>query len=72
MVRPQSLRNGAQIVNNIIFSDRVQLIFNTSFTGQDLLRVRFQAGNIPNFREATGTNMARLSFDAIAPWSITI
>ncbi|ODH02302.1 hypothetical protein A4S05_23745 [Nostoc sp. KVJ20] len=42
----------------------MRLIFNTSFTGQDLLRIRFQAGNIPNFREPTGTNMARLSFDS--------
>ncbi|MBE8989425.1 iron uptake porin [Nostoc sp. LEGE 12450] len=53
-----------KVGDNIIFSDRVRLIFNTSFTGQDLLRIRFQAGNIPNFREATGTNMARLSFDS--------
>ncbi|WP_404790691.1 iron uptake porin [Altericista sp. CCNU0014] len=52
-----------KIGDNIIFSDRVRLILNTSFTGQDLLRIRLQAGNIPNFREATGTNMARLSFD---------
>ncbi|MBW4565355.1 MAG: iron uptake porin [Mojavia pulchra JT2-VF2] len=52
-----------KVGNSIIFSDRVRLIFNTSFTGQDLLRIRFQAGNIPSFREATGTNMARLSFD---------
>ncbi len=53
-----------KVGNNIIFSDRVRLIFNTSFRGQDLLRIRFQAGNISNFREATGTNMARLSFDS--------
>ncbi|ODG99326.1 porin [Nostoc sp. KVJ20] len=53
-----------KVGDNIIFSDRVRLIFNTSFTGQDLLRIRFQAGNIPNFRDATGTNMARLSFDS--------
>jgi hypothetical protein len=47
----------------LILNDRVRLLLNTSFTGQDLLRVRLEAGNTPNFREATGTNMARLSFD---------
>lgn len=52
-----------QANDNIIFSDRIRLIFNTRFTGQDLLRVRLQAGNIPSLRAATGTNMARLSFD---------
>lgn len=49
---------------SIIVSDRVRLLLNTSFTGQDLLRVRLEAGNTPNLREATGTNMARLGFDS--------
>ncbi len=49
---------------SVVFSDRVRLLLNTSFTGQDLLRVRLEAGNTPNLREATGTNMARLSFDS--------
>lgn len=52
-----------EISDTIIFSGRARLILDTSFTEQDLLRIRFQAGNIPNFRAATGTNMARLSFD---------
>jgi hypothetical protein len=47
----------------VILSDRVRLRLNTSFTGQDLLRIRLQAANTPNLREATGTDMARLSFD---------
>src|SRR4028118_399783 len=49
---------------SVVFSDRVRLLLNTSFTGQDLLRVRLEAGNTPNLREATGTNMARLSSDS--------
>lgn len=52
------------IKNNLTLSGRVRLFFNTSFTGQDLLRVRLLAGNIQNLSSATGTNMARLSFDS--------
>jgi hypothetical protein len=48
----------------VIFSNRVRLFFNTSFTGEDLLRVRLQSGNTSNLSEATGTSMARLGFDA--------
>jgi hypothetical protein len=51
-----------------IFSDRVRLNFDTSFTGEDRLRVRLQAGNVPNLNKddgnvITGTDMARLGFD---------
>jgi len=49
--------------NNIIFSDRVRLELNTSFTGRDNLFLRLQAGNTPEFKLATGTNYGRLSFD---------
>ena len=49
--------------NNLIFTDRLRLIFDTSFTGEDLLRMRFQTGSTPNLRDATGTSMARLGFD---------
>ncbi len=48
----------------IIFSDRIRLRLNTSFTGQDLLRIRLQAANTPNLEQATGTSMARLGFDS--------
>jgi hypothetical protein len=40
------------------------LSLNTSFTGQDLLRIRLQASNTPSLEKATGTNMARLGFDS--------
>jgi hypothetical protein len=49
--------------DNITFSDRVRLSLNSSFMGTDQLQIRLQAGNVPNFGDATGTNMARLSFD---------
>lgn len=51
------------INDNLTFSNRIRLAFDTSFTGKDRLRTRLQAGNIPNFATATGTDMARLGYD---------
>jgi hypothetical protein len=45
------------------FGFRTRLSLDTSFTGNDLLRTRLQAGNIPNLTDPTGTNMARLAYD---------
>ncbi|MCC5598010.1 iron uptake porin [Nostoc favosum] len=50
--------NGDQ--SNLTFSSRVRLNFDTSFTGKDRLRIRFQASNVVN-PTAPG-NEARLSF----------
>lgn len=47
---------------NVIFSNRVRLVLNTSFTGQDKLILRLQAGNTPNLSLATGTDSAKLAF----------
>ncbi|WP_315789456.1 iron uptake porin [Fischerella sp. JS2] len=55
--------SGNDIDENITFSDRVRLSLNSSFVGTDQLQIRLQAGNIPNFGTATGTNMARLAYD---------
>jgi len=64
-IPPNSIVNDSEkIEDNITFSGRVRLFFNTSFTGKDLLRVRLLAGNIQNLQPATGTDMARLSFDS--------
>ncbi|MCM0593722.1 MAG: iron uptake porin [Gloeotrichia echinulata DEX184] len=53
-----------EIGDNFILADRVRLNFDTSFTGQDRLRVRLQARNITSFNAAvTGTNQTRLGFD---------
>lgn len=50
------------IDKNIIFSNRVRLVLNTSFTGRDTLITRLQAGNTPNLSVATGTDSAKLAF----------
>ncbi|NWF58606.1 MAG: iron uptake porin [Fischerella sp.] len=55
--------SGEDVDENFTFSDRVRLSLNSSFTGSDQLQIRLQAGNVPNLNDATGTNMARLSFD---------
>ncbi|MBD2102928.1 carbohydrate porin [Leptolyngbya sp. FACHB-261] len=51
--------------SNIIFTDRVRLNFDASFSGQDRLRIRLETGNTTNFSDdnLTGTNQARLAFD---------
>ncbi|NJR51271.1 MAG: iron uptake porin [Leptolyngbyaceae cyanobacterium CSU_1_3] len=53
----------ASVDENTTFSDRVRLSLATSFTGKDTLLTRLQARNVPNFGTATGTNMARLSYE---------
>jgi hypothetical protein len=45
------------------FSDRVRLNLDTSFTGEDLLTTRLQAGNVPNLDDETGFDASRLGFD---------
>jgi Carbohydrate-selective porin, OprB family/S-layer homology domain len=63
-----SLVNGTapakrDLESNTIFSDRVRLRLNSSFTGKDQLQIRLQARNtVPN-SGTTGTNMTRQSFD---------
>ncbi|MCS6783487.1 MAG: iron uptake porin, partial [Gloeomargarita sp. SKYG98] len=54
----------ARIADKLAFGYRVSLNFDTSFTGQDRLRLRLRAGDAANLAGATGTNEARLSFDA--------
>ncbi|MBN3882957.1 MAG: iron uptake porin [Nostoc sp.] len=53
-------RNGDQ--SNLTFSSRARINFDTSFTGKDRLRIRFQASNVVN-PTAPG-NEARLSFQS--------
>ncbi|MDY6938431.1 MAG: iron uptake porin [Cyanobacteriota bacterium] len=48
--------------DNITFSDRVRLSFDTSFTGRDRLRTRLQAANFTNLNSATGTDESRLGY----------
>jgi hypothetical protein len=58
--------------DNLTFSHRTRLNFDTSFMGKDRLRVRLEAGNIPEFDAATGTEMARLGFDAATDNNVII
>jgi hypothetical protein len=55
---------GEDLDDNATFAYWVRLNFNTSFTGKDELRVRFQSNNIvPIDGDVTGTSMTRLGFD---------
>ncbi len=47
-------------IENITFSGRVRLNFDSSFSGKDLLRIRLQAGNVQN---NSGSQTTRLGFD---------
>ncbi len=50
--------------SNNIFTNRLRLNFDTSFTGKDRLRSRLQSRNTtPLNAAATGTNMTRLGYD---------
>jgi hypothetical protein len=51
------------INDNIFVGSRVRLNFDTSFTGEDRLRIRLQARNTPSLDRVTGTAMTRLGFD---------
>ncbi|MBD2077672.1 iron uptake porin [Phormidium sp. FACHB-592] len=41
--------NGNDVQKNTILGDRIRLDLDTSFNGEDLLRVRLQAGNVASF-----------------------
>ncbi|XHX76755.1 MAG: iron uptake porin [Stenomitos frigidus ULC029] len=41
--------NGNEVQKNTILGDRIRLDLDTSFNGEDLLRVRLQAGNVAAF-----------------------
>ncbi|PSO87577.1 MAG: hypothetical protein BRC45_01165 [Cyanobacteria bacterium QS_5_48_63] len=62
-----------ELENNTVFNNRVRLNFNTSFTGQDILKVRLDATNLTRFDVGvTGTNMTRLAFDRNTDNSVVI
>lgn len=48
--------------SNIAFGSRAKLDFNTSFTGQDRLKISLKASNIKPLNSVAGTDMARLAF----------
>jgi len=66
--------------SNVIFGDRVRLLFNTSFTGKDLLRTRFEMGNLfiggngtaSTIADTLGTNTSRVGFASGATTSTNV
>ena len=55
--------DGTDVDDEIAFSSRVRLNFDTSFTGEDRLRVRLQARNVTSPATAGGTNSLALNFE---------
>ena len=55
--------NGDDIDDRITFSSRVRLNFDSSFTGEDRLRVRLQARNVTSPAESGGANALALNFE---------
>jgi hypothetical protein len=51
-----------RIDSNITFSSRTKLQLNTSFTGKDRLKTSLKTANIKSLNSATGTDMARLTY----------
>lgn len=45
------------------FAYRIRFNWETSFTGEDLLRTRLQVSNFDSIADVSGTNMTRLNFD---------
>lgn len=55
---------GEELDQVTVLGDRIRLNFDTSFTGEDLLRVRLQAGNLDLFTPETLTRQGALRFNA--------
>jgi hypothetical protein len=55
--------DGSDIDDELTFSSRVRLNFNSSFTGEDLLSVRLQGANITSPADSGGTNSLALNFE---------
>ncbi len=55
--------DGSDVDDEITFSSRVRINFDSSFTGDDLLRVRLQARNVTSPAESGGTNSLALNFE---------
>lgn len=55
--------DGDQDESQTYFGYRARLNFETSFSGEDLLRTRFESKDIPELSEVTGTDLTRLETD---------
>ena len=58
--------------DQITLSYRTRLNFNTSFSGEDRLKIRLQSGNFSRLNRATGTEMARLGYDTNSDSNVEI
>ena len=64
--------NGAEVSRNTVFGYRARLNLDTSFTGEDLLRTRIQAGNSGFTNDATGIPEGSLRMAADSGGKATI
>ncbi|WP_019503473.1 iron uptake porin [Pleurocapsa sp. PCC 7319] len=55
--------DGSDIDDEITFSSRIRLNFDSSFTGEDRLRVRLQARNVTSPASSGGNNALALNFE---------
>lgn len=55
--------DGTEVDEEITFSSRIRLNFDSSFTGEDRLRVRLQARNVTSPATSGGTNSLALNFE---------
>ncbi|MGF1591271.1 MAG: iron uptake porin [Pleurocapsa sp.] len=55
--------DGSDVDDEITFSSRVRLYFDSSFTGEDQLRIMLQAANITSPAESGGTNSLALNLE---------
>lgn len=54
---------GGEDNSQTTFGYRTRLIFDTSFSGKDLFRVRFENQDLPRLDDVTDTSLSRLSVD---------
>ncbi|MEA5534125.1 iron uptake porin [Crocosphaera sp. XPORK-15E] len=60
----QGLLERRRIDDRGVIGHRTRYNFDTSFTGEDLLKTRFESGTIVDWSDPTGTEMARLGHDS--------
>ena len=60
--RGRQPNDDSAIASNVTLGNRIRLNFDTSFRGNDRLRIRLQSTNIGRFDRAAETDLARFSF----------
>jgi len=62
-----SIAGASQANNQVVFQDRVRLLFDTTFTGSDVLHTRLAAGNFANFNSNINVPGAGFSTTTVSP-----